>query len=141
MKLGCPMYSKQANEIWSLKSLVMLNARLELAYMQYRLCFFIRFIVGRKIDRNCPYRKRTRSARTNFKVLVTKLDWVESKRTKIRTEINIPPKIYKKKQSCRTESIEIGVYEHSRFSSNSIENNVTTTMKYSFSIILAYNKR
>ena len=26
-----------------------------------------------------------------------------------RTEINIPPKMYKKKQSCRTESIEIGV--------------------------------
>ena len=26
-----------------------------------------------------------------------------------RTEINIPPKIYKKNQSCRTESIEIGV--------------------------------
>ena len=79
--------------------------------------------------------------RTNCKLLETKLDEVQSKGTKIKTEMNIPPKIYKKKQSCRTESIEIGVYEHSRFSSNSIENNVTTTMKYSFSIILAYNKR
>ena len=39
-----------------------------------RLCVFIRFIVGRKIDRKCPYRKRTGSARANFKVLVTKLD-------------------------------------------------------------------
>ena len=73
-----------------------------------RLCFFIRFIIGRKIDRKCPYIKRTGSAGANFKVLVTKLDQVESKRTKIKTEINIPPKIYKK-QSCRTESIEIGV--------------------------------
>ena len=36
--------------------------------------FFIRFIAGRKIDRKCPYRKRTRSVRAKFKVLVTKLD-------------------------------------------------------------------
>ena len=36
--------------------------------------FFIRFIVGRKIDRKCSYRKCTRSARANFKFLVTKLD-------------------------------------------------------------------
>ena len=50
-----------------------------------------------------------RPARANFKVLVTKLDEVQSKGTKIRIKMNIPPGIYKETQSCRTKSIEIGV--------------------------------
>ena len=72
---------------------------------------------------------------------MTKLDEVQSKGTKIRIKMNIPQDIYKETQSCRTKSIEIGVQEHSSFSSYSIENNVATTIKYSFTIILAYNKR
>ena len=37
VKLDCPMYSKQTNKMWSLKSLVMLSVRLELVYMQYNI--------------------------------------------------------------------------------------------------------
>ena len=36
MKLGCPMYRKQTNKMSS-KSLVMLNVRPELVYMQYNI--------------------------------------------------------------------------------------------------------
>ena len=32
-----PMYSKQINKMWSLKSLLMLSVRLELVYMQYNI--------------------------------------------------------------------------------------------------------
>ena len=59
-------------------------------------------------DRKFPI-ENIRSARANFKVLVTKLDEVQSKGTKIRIKMNIPPDIYKETQSCRTKSIEIGV--------------------------------
>ena len=46
--------------------------------------------------------------------------------------MKILTKIYQQNFDCRTESIEIGIFEHGTFSSNSIENKVITTMKGGF---------
>ena len=49
-------------------------------------------------------------------------------------------KIYQQNLDCRTELIEIGISEHGRFSSDSIENKVITNMKGGFYFTIGYDK-
>ena len=55
--------------------------------------------------------------------------------------MNILTKIYQPNLDCRTESINISISEHGRFSSDSIENKVITTMKGGFYFTIGYNKQ
>ena len=54
--------------------------------------------------------------------------------------MKILTKIYQQNFDYRTESIEIGIFEHGTFSSNSIENKVITIKKGGFYLTLGYDK-
>ena len=54
--------------------------------------------------------------------------------------MKILTKIYQQNLDCQTESIEICIFEHGTFSSDSFENKVITTMKGGFYFTIGYNK-
>ena len=55
--------------------------------------------------------------------------------------MKILTKIYQQNLNCRTELIEIGISEHGKLSSDSIEKKVITTKKSGFYFTIGYNKQ
>ena len=49
--------------------------------------------------------------------------------------------VFQQNLDCQTESIEIEISEHGQFSSDSMKNEVITTMKGGFYLMMAYNKQ
>ena len=55
--------------------------------------------------------------------------------------MKIVTKIYQQNHNCRTESMEIGISEHGKFCSDSIENEVITTIKGGFYFTIGYDSK
>ena len=55
--------------------------------------------------------------------------------------MKILTKIYQQNLDCRTESIEIGIYEHGTLSSDSMKQKVITTKKSGLYLTIRYNKQ
>ena len=49
--------------------------------------------------------------------------------------------VFQQNLDCQTESIEIEISEHGQFSSDSMKNEVITTMKGGFYLMMGYNKQ